>query len=124
TTHYMREAEELCDEIAFIWGGQILARGDADSLKRQIKVGDTITVGLDHPDGDASLAGLPGVLHCRVSENRVECLVDDARKRLPDILRSLQDRGSVVNDVQVSEPDLEKVFIELVREGERRDVAI
>ena len=124
TTHYMREAEELCDEIAFIWGGQILARGDAESLKRQIKVGDTITVSLDHQNGDLSLAGLPGVLHCRVLEGRVECLVDDARKRLPDILRSLQDRGSVVSDVQVSEPDLEKVFIELVREGERRDVAI
>jgi ABC-2 type transport system ATP-binding protein len=123
TTHYMREAEELCDEIAFIWGGQILARGDAESLKRQIKLGDTITVSLDHPDGDRQLMGLPGVLYCRVSGNAVECLVDDARKRLPDVLRCLQEGGSVINDVLVSEPDLEKVFIELVREGERRDVA-
>lgn len=123
TTHYMREAEELCDEIAFIWGGRILARGDAESLKRQIKLGDTITVSLDHPDGDRQLMGLPGVLYCRVSGNAVECLVDDARKRLPDVLRCLQEGGSVINDVLVSEPDLEKVFIELVREGERRDVA-
>src|SRR5258705_5689006 len=36
TTHYMREAEELCDEIAFIKGGRILAHGTADDLKRHI----------------------------------------------------------------------------------------
>ena len=36
TTHYMREAEELCDEIAFIKGGRILAQGSPDALKRQI----------------------------------------------------------------------------------------
>ena len=39
TTHYMREAEELCDEIAFIKGGRILAHGTADELKRQIRLG-------------------------------------------------------------------------------------
>src|SRR3970040_2119484 len=48
TTHYMREAEELCDEIAFIKAGRILAQGTADELKRQIRIGDVIALPL-HP---------------------------------------------------------------------------
>ena len=49
TTHYMREAEELCDTIAFIKGGRILAEGSADALKRQIRIGDVIALRLDPP---------------------------------------------------------------------------
>ena len=63
TTHYMREAEELCDEIAFIKRGQILARGTADELKRRIAIGDVIAFRLD-PPGPGALAGVPGVLRC------------------------------------------------------------
>src|SRR4030095_15365023 len=47
TTHYMREAEELCDEIAFIKGGRILAQGPPDALKRQIRIGEGIALKLD-----------------------------------------------------------------------------
>ena len=47
TTHYMREAEELCDEIAFIKSGRILAQGTADELKRQIRIGEVIAFKLD-----------------------------------------------------------------------------
>jgi len=42
TTHYMREADELCDEIAFIKAGAILARGTPGELKRQIRLGDVM----------------------------------------------------------------------------------
>src|SRR5687767_7252300 len=61
TTHYMREAEELCDEIAFLKSGQILARGTAGELKRQIGIGDVITLRLD-PPRVPWLARFPGVL--------------------------------------------------------------
>src|SRR5580765_7441696 len=47
TTHYMREAEELCDRIAFIKGGRILAEGSPDELKRQIRIGDVIALRLE-----------------------------------------------------------------------------
>src|SRR2546430_3407295 len=49
TTHYMREADELCDEIAFIKAGAILARGTPGELKRQIRLGDVIALRLDPP---------------------------------------------------------------------------
>jgi ABC-2 type transport system ATP-binding protein len=113
TTHYMREAEELCDEVAFIKSGLILARGTAADLKRQIAIGDVITFRLDR--AAPWLAEAPGVVRCVDAEGRVECTVDDAEKRLPELLRSLFAEGVVVRDVRVSEPELEEVFVELAR---------
>ena len=114
TTHYMREAEELCDEIAFLKGGQILARGTAAELKRQIGIGDVITLRLD-PPRVPWLADFPGLLRCAESDGRLACTVDEADKRLPELLRALHEHGVVVRDVQVREPDLEAVFVELAR---------
>jgi ABC-2 type transport system ATP-binding protein len=114
TTHYMREAEELCDTIAFIKGGRILAQGTADELKRQIRIGDVIELKLD-PAVPERLDELPGVLQLHVRGERVECTVDAAEKRLPDILRWLHERAVLVRDCQVKEPELEEVFVELAR---------
>jgi ABC-2 type transport system ATP-binding protein len=113
TTHYMREAEELCDEVAFIKSGLILARGTAGDLKRQIAIGDVIAFKLDRTA--PGLAEAPGVIRCVESDGRVECTVDDAEKRLPELLRALFAEGVVVRDVRVSEPELEEVFVELAR---------
>ncbi len=113
TTHYMREAEELCDEIAFIKNGQILARGTADQLKRRIRIGQVIALRLDGA-GD-ELANLPGILGCAARDGWVECTVDSAEKRLPEILRWLHQRSVAVRDVDVREPELEEVFVELAK---------
>jgi ABC-2 type transport system ATP-binding protein len=114
TTHYMREAEELCDEIAFIKGGRVLARGTADELKRAIRIGDVIAFRLEAPLAP-SLTGAPGVVRCLERGDWLECTVDVADKRLPELLRLLQAEGAVIRDVQVREPDLEEVFVELAR---------
>ena len=114
TTHYMREAEQLCDEIAFVKAGRVLARGTADELKRQIRIGDVIALRLD-PPAAPWLADLEGVLRCVTAQGRIECTVDDAEKRLSEILRALHAEGIIVRDVQVREPELEEVFVELAR---------
>jgi len=114
TTHYMREAEELCDRIAFIKDGRILAEGSADDLKRQIRIGDVIALRLE-PAVPAGLAELPGVLAVQARGDRIECTVDSSEKRLPDILKWLCDRSVLIRDCQVREPDLEEVFVELAR---------
>jgi ABC-2 type transport system ATP-binding protein len=114
TTHYMREAEELCDEIAFIKQGVILAQGTADELKRRIRIGDVIALRLD-PPRLAALGELPGVLRYAESDGWVECTVDTAEKRLPELLRLLHEEGVVIRNIQVREPDLEEVFVELAK---------
>jgi ABC-2 type transport system ATP-binding protein len=114
TTHYMREAEELCDEIAFIKQGRILAEGTAEALKRRIRIGDVVAMRLDPPCVSA-LGELPGVLHCAEAEGWVECAVDSLEKRLPELLRCLHEEGVLIRDIQVREPDLEEVFVELAK---------
>ena len=114
TTHYMREAEELCDTIAFIKGGRILAEGSADALKRQIRIGDVIALRLD-PLLPERMGELPGILQLHVRGERVDCTVDSVDKRLPEILRWLVEQGVLVRECQVKEPDLEEVFVELAR---------
>jgi ABC-2 type transport system ATP-binding protein len=114
STHYMREAEQLCDEVVFLRAGEILAHGDPDSLKREILLGDRVELAVE---GDAwrSLGDLPGVLACTGDAGHVRLVVDDARKRLPEVFRYLDERGMPVSDVTVTEPTLESVFIELAR---------
>jgi ABC-2 type transport system ATP-binding protein len=114
STHYMREAEQLCDEVVFLRAGEILAGGDPATLKREVLLGDRVEF---VAEGDAwrSLASLPGVLTCSGDAGRVRVVVDDGRKRLPEIFRHLDERGVPVSDVTVTEPTLESVFIELAR---------
>jgi ABC-2 type transport system ATP-binding protein len=114
TTHYMREAEELCDRIAFIKDGRILAEGSPDALKRQIRLGDVIALRLD-PPAPAGLAELGGILKVQTRGDRLECTVDSSEKRLPEVLRWLVEQGVLVRDCQVREPELEEVFVELAR---------
>jgi ABC-2 type transport system ATP-binding protein len=114
TTHYMREAEELCDEIGFIKAGRILARGTADGLKRQIGLGDVVALRLD-PARPEWLVDLPGVLRVAVSDGWLELTVDHADKRVPELLRALSADGVEVRNLQVREPELEDVFVELAR---------
>ncbi|HEY4910304.1 MAG TPA: ABC transporter ATP-binding protein, partial [Methylomirabilota bacterium] len=114
TTHYMREAEELCDRIAFIKAGRILAEGTPDELKRQIRIGDVITLRLE-PGAPRGLTDLPGVLQVHVKGDQIECTVDSSEKRLSEILRWLHEQGVLVRDCQVREPELEEVFVEFAR---------
>jgi ABC-2 type transport system ATP-binding protein len=114
TTHYMREAEELCDEVAFIKAGRILDMGTPDELKRRIGLGDVIALRLE-PTTPAWLSAAPGVLRCTTADGWTRCTVDDAEKRLPDLLRQLFAEGVTVRNVRVREPELEEVFVELAR---------
>ena len=58
---------------------------------------------------------MAGVLRCVTARGRIECSVDDAEKRLPEILGALHAGGMVVRDIQVREPELEEVFVALAR---------
>ena len=114
STHYMKEAEQLCDDVVFLRQGEILARGDPGTLKREILLGDRVELAVEG-EGWEGLKDLPGVLACVVEDGHVRAVVDDARKRLPEVLRHLGERGVPVTDVTVTEPTLESVFIELAR---------
>jgi ABC-2 type transport system ATP-binding protein len=128
TTHYMAEADELCDRIAIVDHGRLLAQGTPAELKRMVQAESIFRVEVDHLDGGpAALAGLPGVVAATaatadpgasadtqsVAVNLV--LADDAA--LSGVVGALAARGSHLLGLRKSEPTLEDVFVELVGRG-------
>jgi ABC-2 type transport system ATP-binding protein len=138
TTHYMAEADELCDRIAIVDSGRILASGTPAELKRRVQRESIFRVELDRLDGGpAALRSLPGVVSvvpaADASDGSSErqtvvlnlALADDAV--LGGVVLALGDLGAHIVALAKSEPSLEDVFVELVGRGfddaEREEVA-
>lgn len=111
TTHNMKEAEALCEEVAFIRGGMIKARGRPQDLKRDLRLGDTIVVTFRGTLPSSSLEGLDGIYGLQCSDSSCRILVDDHRERLPQILDRLTGAKVAIHDLRIQESDLEDVFI-------------
>jgi ABC-2 type transport system ATP-binding protein len=130
TTHYMAEADELCDRIAIVDRGRILAIGTPDELKRRVQRESIFRVELDHLDGGpAALAGLPGVVKASAavdtddSERQTVAvnLVLEDDSALGAVVGALGAKGATILGLQKSEPTLEDVFVELVGRGFSED---
>ncbi|MEX1003957.1 MAG: ABC transporter ATP-binding protein [Acidimicrobiia bacterium] len=115
TTHYMEEAERLCDRVGIIDDGEIKAEGDRRRLVSMIGEKDRVVVEATGPmDGVASALGaLPGVTEATVAEGRVDLLADDAGVVLSSVFSTLSAHHLTVTSLQVIEPDLEAVFLHL-----------
>ncbi|MFB9202970.1 ABC transporter ATP-binding protein [Nonomuraea spiralis] len=113
TTHYMEEAERLCDRIGIIDLGRIRAEGTRRELVGLVGELDRITLTADGVQALPTLAALPEVREAAGRDGRVELTVDDARRSLPKILLAAADAGLAVRAVEVAEPDLESVFLHL-----------
>jgi ABC-2 type transport system ATP-binding protein len=127
TTHYMAEADELCERIAIVDHGRILAIGTPEELKRRVQRESIFRLELDRlVGGPPSLARLPGVVSAKaaaqgsgpvdrqtVAVNLV--LQDDTA--LGGVVGALAGLGSSILALQKSEPSLEDVFVELVGRG-------
>jgi ABC-2 type transport system ATP-binding protein len=114
-THYMPEAEALCDEITFLRDGEILARGTAVELRRRVGFAEVIRVTGTGTFPLEAVRGLPGVQAVREDGEGLEIRVDEGRRRLDEVIRCLHQAGVVLQHVGVEESDLEEVFVELAR---------
>jgi ABC-2 type transport system ATP-binding protein len=116
TTHYMEEADELCDRVAIMDHGKILALDTPEELKRSVGADTIVTVKAD-ADPDALAAGLSRelseVTHTRPVEGGVELHVKGAERLVPRVVAAAEKGGFDVIDLSVSEPSLETVFISL-----------
>ena len=127
TTHYMAEADELCDRIAIVDRGRILAIGSPAELKRRVQRESIFRLELDHLDGGAaSIAILPGVvsaseaaasLDAAARQTVVMNLVLEDDGALGQVVGALARTGSQILGLWKSEPTLEDVFVELVGRG-------
>ncbi|MEM4702090.1 MAG: ABC transporter ATP-binding protein [Archaeoglobaceae archaeon] len=114
TTHYMSEAETLCNRIAFINNGEIVANGTKEDLKEMLKMRDKITVELDAEVPEERLKAIEGVYLVEKNENIYSIYVDSIEKRLWDVLKEISYFGKIKNMV-VKEVDLEDVFNKLAK---------
>jgi len=116
TTHYMEEADALCDRVAIMDHGRILALGAPDALKQSVGA-DTIVTVKAHGDAEALIERLSqeiaGVTRARVIDGGIELHVKGVERLVPRIVNTAEAAGFDVVDLSVSEPSLETVFITL-----------
>ncbi len=113
TTHYMEEADQLCDRLAIIDDGEILVMGTPDQLKRQVGVETVVTLTLDgdHQAAVAALAGVTGVDRTEIVDTDVLVYLAEREGPLPAVVEAAMAFGLV--DLALTEPTLETVFIQL-----------
>jgi ABC-2 type transport system ATP-binding protein len=116
TTHYMEEADQLCERVAIMDHGRILALDTPAALKRSV---DADTIVVVRADGDAEALGqrlaetVDGVTKSRIVDGGVELHLRQAPRLVPRIVSATEAAGFEVADLSVSEPSLENVFINL-----------
>ena len=116
TTHYMEEADQLCDRVAIMDHGKILALDTTANLKKSTGVDTIVTVKVAK-DGER-LAGvlkeeLDGVVATRVVENVVSLHVQGGDRLVPRVVNAADAANVEILDLAVAEPSLETVFINL-----------
>ena len=118
TTHYLDEADQLCDRIAIIDHGRIVSEGSPDELKSSI-AGDVVTLGVSGGNGQRETAlgvlrGLPSYRdHDPLSgdDHRIRVYVEGGESAMPAIFRALQESDVEVDTVALSRPSLDDVFL-------------
>jgi ABC-2 type transport system ATP-binding protein len=112
TTHYLEEADVLCDRLAIIDHGKIVAEGTPNELKREV-AGDLVTVEVTG-DAEAALRLLqlqPFVREASIDGSALRLYVDRGETATPDILRLLDAAGLGLTTVALSRPSLDDVFL-------------
>ncbi|KAB1906281.1 ATP-binding cassette domain-containing protein [Micromonospora tulbaghiae] len=114
TTHYLDEADALCDRIAIMDHGEVVAEGTPAALKREIS-GEVVIVGLDAPttpraaellDTEAYVSKLE-----TVDEGGLRLYVDEGATAIPQVLRRLDHAGLDLRSIELHRPSLDDVFL-------------
>ena len=115
TTHYMEEAEALCDRLAILDHGRIIAAGTLEELRGSMGERDLVRLaGSLDPEGvREAVRMLEGVEVVAAAPEQVALAVTGASRRLPEILTTVTGTGAAVRETTVTRPSLESLFIRL-----------
>ncbi|MEV1170745.1 ATP-binding cassette domain-containing protein [Nonomuraea sp. NPDC049784] len=109
STHYLDEADALCDRLVIVDHGQIVAEGTPGELKREVS-GDVITLRVDDPERAAETLK-PLARETRVDEDLLRVYVDDGEHTLPALLRALEEQGLSLSSIALDRSTLDDVFL-------------
>ncbi|GAB4315064.1 MAG: ATP-binding cassette domain-containing protein [Methanobacteriaceae archaeon] len=111
TTHYMEEADKLCDEVAIINNGQIITSDSPRNLKRKLKA-DTITVTVDYPEKFVENAkNLDFIKDIFVVDSEIKLMVEMGENLVTEVVEFASKIGVQIQSVELEHPNLEDVFI-------------
>jgi ABC-2 type transport system ATP-binding protein len=115
TTHYMEEADQLCERVAIVDQGKLLAVDTPAALKRRAPGGTLIEITID---GDAgALAGaassFPGVLSATAAGPVARVYAERGGETVASLVRAAEQSGRTVSDIHLAAPSLETLFISL-----------
>jgi ABC-2 type transport system ATP-binding protein len=108
TTHYIEEAERLCNEIAIINDGQIIKQGDTKSIIKEVSL-NTIEIELK----DSSSISLSNDINYTISENIIKIQSKEVNKDIVKIIEQLE-KTTVIENINIINSSLEDAFIKLV----------
>ncbi|MGC9516427.1 MAG: ATP-binding cassette domain-containing protein [Methanomicrobiales archaeon] len=111
TTHYMEEADKLCDEVAIISGGQIITADSPRNLKRELKA-DTITVTVDDPERFIeNIKNLEFIKDVFKVDSEIKLMVERGENLVTEVVDFSSKIGVQIKSVELEHPNLEDVFI-------------
>jgi ABC-2 type transport system ATP-binding protein len=114
TTQYMEEADQLCDRLAIIDAGELVAQGTPAELKAQLGH-DVVSLSLPGADvaaTEAALAGLPGLQRTLAESDALALYVDDGAGSVAEIVRRLDRAEIAMASISVARPSLDDVFLQ------------
>jgi len=117
TTHYLEEAEALCERIAILDRGAVIALDSKQGLLARGMDSVMFTVQTESP-----VIQLPAALESKVKRRQGNELVLQLHRRhdaIADVVDALRAHGAVITDLHTEKPDLEDVFLELTRKERR-----
>ena len=113
TTHYIEEAERLCDRVAIIDHGKVIALGSPRELKQSSADKTRIEVKLARPAANGSLQGLEGVVDARELDGNYVLHTQRPPQTIVSLVKHLEAEGNELVSLEIATPSLEDVFIEM-----------
>ncbi len=122
STHYMEEADELCDRVAVMDAGRVVEVGDPDDLKRRFGGRSKVVVRVRMRDEARALEVLSG-WGGRLTPDGIVMEAEDPERMVPEVISTLNSAGIGSEAVQIRSPTLEDVFMNLTGKSLREAVA-
>ena len=113
TTHYIEEAERLCDRVAIVDYGKVISLGTPHELKQSSGDKTRIEVRLAQPESDAALRNLEGVHDCRAVDGAYVLHCQRPPQAIVALVKHLEAQNNELVSLEIFTPSLEDVFIEL-----------
>lgn len=109
TTHYLEEAEKLCDEIAVINHGEVIANDRKENLMKLLSSKELIIESVDEINSDLSAIGAK-----ILDKNRISITYDPMKIEVEKILQNISANKIRIKDISTKQPDLERIFRHLI----------